>query len=91
MEEKETSPPLKLTLQKRNTRGIVLVIVVSISLAGLASVAIGDSCEIQHVDLLADINEYEQTMDPDFCYSVVERIGSFNDKCDIHLEILDCG
>ncbi len=78
-------------MQKRSISRIVFVVAISVSLAGLASVAVRDSCEIQHVDLLADINEYEQTLDPDSCHSVVERIDSFNDKCDIQLEILDCG
>ena len=83
--------PLKLTLQKRNINKIVFVVAISISLIGLVSVTVRDSCEIQHVDLLTDINEYEQTLDPDFCYSLIERIDSFNDQCEIQLEILDCG
>ena len=84
-------PLSKLTLQKRNLNKIVFIVAISISMIGLVSVATQDSCEVQHVSLLTDINEYEQTLDPDFCYSLVERIDSFNDQCDIQLEILDCG
>jgi len=80
-----------LTLQRRNINKIILAAAISISLAGLVAVTVQDSCEIQHVGLLTDINEYEQTLDPDFCHSLVERIDSFNDQCQIQLETLDCG
>jgi len=80
-----------LTSQKRSIGKIVIAAAISVSLVGLVSVAVRDSCEVQHMGLLTDINEYEQALDPDLCHPLVERIDSFNDRCQIQLETLDCG
>lgn len=78
-------------LQKSSIRKVILVTAVSIPIAVLAFLTLQNSCDIQHVSLLADIDKYEQTLDPDFCHSLLERIDSHNTQCDIRLEILDCG
>ena len=49
------------------------------------------SCSVKHVGILNDIKKFEQTLDPDFCESVVERIDVFNDECEPEIEIIDCG
>ena len=82
---------LNLTLLNTSQNKIIFIIAMSIALVGLISMSILDSCEIKYVSLLTDINDYEQTLDPNFCYSLLERITSFNEFCEIQLEILDCG
>ncbi len=87
MGKSETFQPLKSTLQKRN----ILTVTVLIFIACITFVVYQNSCELQHVNLLADIDKYEQTLDPDLCHSLIERIDSINDNCDVQVEILDCG
>ena len=80
-----------MTSQRRNPNKAVFVTLLSISLVGLVYVAVQDSCEVRHVGLLNDIDKHERTPDPDLCYSMLERIENFNDRCGFHLEIPDCG
>jgi len=78
-------------LQKSNIRKVILVTAISIPIAGLVFLTLQNSCDIQHVAILTDIGKYEQTLDPDLCHSLLERIDSHNARCEIHLEVLDCG
>lgn len=68
---------------------MVLIIVVPTVIIVLA--AMQDSCEIRHVALLDQIALLDDAFDPDSCYQLLERIDSFNQKCDVHVEILECG
>lgn len=76
-----------MTSQGRNAA----LVAASAILAILAFVAVQDSCEFQHMGLLADTDLYGQTLDPDLCHSLNERAGGLNDRCEIQIEILDCG
>ena len=38
-----------------------------------------------------DLETYGQTLDPEFCEVLVEKIDLFNDDCEPKVEILDCG
>ena len=92
MESKETYPQLKLISQKvkkiRNlVAGIITVSVVGI----LLSLGIWNSCGIEHVSILSEIQTYEKTLDPELCDSLVHRILEFNDSCKPYIEIFDCG
>ncbi|MDG7054741.1 MAG: hypothetical protein JRZ95_05520, partial [Nitrososphaerota archaeon] len=49
------------------------------------------SCSVKHIGILNDIEKFEQTLDPEFCASIVERIDVFNDECEPEIEIIDCG
>ncbi|WP_428324422.1 hypothetical protein [Nitrosopumilus sp.] len=41
--------------------------------------------------ILNEINSYQDTLDPEFCEVIVEKIDLFNDSCEPQIEILDCG
>lgn len=82
---------MKLTSKRHSLHRIVLACAITVSLVGLVSVAVRDSCEVVHVDLLHDINAYEQDPDPDVCYALLERIDSFNARCEVRVDVLDCG
>lgn len=49
------------------------------------------SCGIQHMVILNEINLYQESLDPEFCETVVEKIDLFNDDCEPPVQILDCG
>lgn len=40
--------------------------------------------------ILKEINSYQETLDPEFCEVIVEKIDLFNDSCEPQIEILDC-
>ena len=90
MVDNEMFLQLKLTLQNPKLKiiiPIVIIIPASIVLVSLSS----DSCGIQHITILNEIQKYEESLDPEFCESLVYRIDDFNDKCEPEIEILDCG
>jgi hypothetical protein len=37
------------------------------------------------------INDYEKSLDPEFCENILEQIDRYNDQCESQIEILDCG
>jgi hypothetical protein len=41
--------------------------------------------------IVHDLKSYEKTLKPEFCESLVEKIDTFNDRCEPNIEILDCG
>jgi hypothetical protein len=43
------------------------------------------------MQILHEINLYEQSLDPEFCEVLIEKIDLFNDACTPQVEILDCG
>jgi len=80
---------LKLTSQKPKT---LIAVSIGIVVFGIFLVNFSwNSCSIEHTILLQDIMAYEQSLDPEFCESVLERIDNFNEECDQDIEILDCG
>ena len=80
----------KLTLQKNRLK--ILIIAIIVPLVGVFVVlSPWNSCGISHVVLVNDISKYYETLDPEFCESIVYRIDEFNDQCTPEIEILDCG
>ena len=65
--------------------------IIIIILFTLIFTSLQNSCEIKHVSLINDIDIHSQYLDPDFCYSLLEKINIFNEQCEAQLEILDCG
>lgn len=57
----------------------------------LLSFGLWNSCGIEQVSILSDIQSYEKTLDPEFCENLVYRILEHNDECDSNIEIIDCG
>jgi len=89
MEKTEKFLLLKLTSQKPKT---IIAVSIGIVVFGIFLVNFAwDPCNIEHTILLQDIAAYEQSLDPEFCESVLERIDNFNEECDQEIEILDCG
>ncbi len=84
------SLPWKLTFQKNNFK-IPLIILSGILILIIVILFSNSSCGVQHMMILNEINSYEETLDPEFCEVIVEKIDLFNDSCEPQVEILDCG
>jgi len=80
----------KLILQKNN-----LTILISIGFLFLVTLYLiifsGNSCGISHMLILNDIHTFENTLEPEFCENILEKIDLFNETCEPQVEILDCG
>jgi len=79
-----------LIFQKINFKNLFFILIF-ISIVVLIFIFTGNSCGIQHVSILNDIFSYEQSLDPELCEMIVEKIDLFNDSCKPQIEILDCG
>jgi len=80
----------KLIFQKTSLRNLILI-AMGISIVGILISFTGYSCGIQHMIILNEITSYEQSLEPEFCEIIVEKIDLFNDDCEPQIEILDCG
>ncbi len=80
----------KLIFQKASLRNLILI-AIGISIVGILISFTGYSCGIQHMIILNQITSYEQSLEPEFCEIIVEKIDLFNDDCEPQIEILDCG
>ncbi len=80
----------KLIFQKASLRNLILI-AIGISIVGILISFTGHSCGIQHMIILNQISSYEQSLEPEFCEVIVEKIDLFNDDCEPQIEILDCG
>ena len=90
MENYVTYLQLKLTSVKPNTLRNIFVVVIGISIV-LIFVITWNSCSFKYISILNDIDQYEETLDPEFCETTVYRIDAFNDECEPEIEIIDCG
>ncbi len=84
------SPPWKLILQKTNLKNLILITFGILFIFVLVG-SVDFSCEVEGILISADISSYEQSLDPEFCELIVDRIDLFNDACESSIEILDCG
>jgi len=80
----------KLIFQNLSLRNLILIAIV-ISVVGILIGFSGYSCGIQHMIILNEITSYEQSLEPEFCEIIIEKIDLFNDDCEPQIEILDCG
>lgn len=83
-------PQWKLIFQKTNLRNLILL-VFGILIAILFAFFANDSCKFERILILNDVSSYEQSLDPEFCEIVMEKIDVFNNTCEPPIEILDCG
>jgi len=83
-------PQWKLIFQKTNLRNLILLMF-GLLIVILFVLFTNDSCNFERILILDDISSYEQSLDPEFCEIVVEKIDVFNNKCEPTIEILDCG
>ena len=79
-----------MTSLKTKTTSTIVVVIIAVSIGVLLG-TIFTSCSVKHIGILNDIEKFEQTLDPEFCANVVERIDMFNDECEPEIEIIDCG
>ena len=79
-----------MTSLKTKSTKTVIVIIIAVSI-GLLLGTIFTSCSVKHVGILNDIEKFEQTLDPEFCEIIIEKIDLFNDECEPEIEIIDCG
>lgn len=79
-----------MIFQKTSLRNLILI-AMGISIVGILLSFTGYSCGIQHMIILNEITSYEQSLEPELCEIIVEKIDLFNDACDPQIEILDCG
>ena len=78
--------------QKHKKFKPVIAVLIGISFLGIMlSFAVWNSCGIEHVAIVSEIQTYEKTLDPVFCENLVLRILEYNDKCENYIEIFDCG
>ena len=79
----------KLIFQNISTKNLILIVIGIVVVVFLLSFS-GNSCGIQHMTILNKINSYEQSLDPEICETIVEKIDLFNAECSPYVEILDC-
>jgi len=80
----------KLIFQKVSLKNLI-VIAFGILIAGLLFNFSNYSCSPQHMLIINDVFQYEKSLNPEFCESVLEKINLFNEICEPEIEILDCG
>ena len=80
----------KLILPKNKLRNLLFISTAFLSIVLLLNFS-SSSCVIQHVSILNDLKLYEKSLDPEFCETLLERINSFDNQCELEIEILDCG
>lgn len=79
-----------MILQKTKPR-IIFLIAAGVIVFVTAVLIQEPFCGLEHLIIVSDLEYYEQTLDPEFCESLVHRIDSFNEDCEPYVEILDCG
>ncbi len=80
-----------MSAKHKKSKLIIAVLIVISFLGVLLSFAVLNSCGIEQVSIISEIQTYEKTLDPVFCENLVLRILEYNDKCDNYIEIFDCG
>ena len=89
MENNVTYLIWKLIFQKNNLRSIFLIIF-GILIIAIFFYSYDSSCGVKHISILNEIQIYDETLDPEFCEVILDKIDSFNDRCSPTFEILDC-
>ena len=70
--------------------GIIVVMVV-LAVIVLYNVWFVNSCPINHVTVVNELNQYQKTLDPELCDNLVNKIIELNKECGIEIEPIDCG
>ena len=78
-----------MTSQK--TKLGIILIAVSVGVSVFVLLSNGNSCGIRHVVLIADLEKYEKSLDPEMCEKLIDTINMFNEQCVPEIDILDCG
>lgn len=60
-------------------------------IAAVVLIADSSSCTARQFSMVEDIVQYEQTLDPNMCVALAEKIAGLNADCNAGLETVDCG
>ena len=83
-------PQWKLIFQKIKIKNLTLILF-GVLFVILVVGFMGDSCTGDNFIIHNEISSYEQSLDPELCENILEKIDSYNDMCASQIEILDCG
>ncbi|NNM36519.1 MAG: hypothetical protein HKO48_05340 [Nitrosopumilus sp.] len=79
-----------MIFQKTNLKFLILILFGGLFLA-LVITFTNNPCNLESLMINNEIYSYEQTLDPEHCENILEKIDLYNDQCKSQLEILDCG
>ena len=82
--------PWKLIFQKTNSKYLILILTCSLFVFALFTIT-ANQCSVDYYLISQDITSYEQTLDPEHCENILEKIDLYNVQCNSQIEILDCG
>ena len=80
-----------MTLLKNKNLRIPIFLCIAIFIIFVFLIISNNSCGVKHILIVNDLKSYEQTLDPEFCEDLVEKIDLFNSQCEPEVDILDCG
>lgn len=80
-----------MTLLKNKISRLLIFISITILVIFIFFIISDNSCGVKHILIVNDLKSYEQSLDPEFCEDLVEKIDLFNSQCNPQIEILDCG
>lgn len=80
----------KLIFQKTSFKYLILISFGGLFLV-LVIVSTDNPCSVESLMINNEISSYEQTLDPEHCENILEKIDLYNDQCQSQIEILDCG
>ena len=83
-------PQWKLIFQKTRIKNLTLILF-PVLFVILLVVYVDDSCGVDNFVITNEISSYKQSLDPELCENILEKIDSYNDMCTSQIEILDCG
>ena len=69
----------------------IIVAVAVLTVIILYNIWFVNSCPIQHVTVVSELKQYQETLDPELCDNLVSKIIELNEKCGIEIEPIDCG
>ena len=72
-------------------RAIILGLCGIAAIIILYSAGLSNTCSIKHIQVVDELEKYQETLDSELCETLVERIIDLNDQCDIEIEVIDCG
>ena len=69
----------------------VIIAVTALSTIVLYNVWFVNSCPIKHATVISELKQYQETLDPELCENLINKIIELNEKCGIEIEPIDCG
>lgn len=69
----------------------IIVVLAALTTIILYNIWFVNSCPIKHVTVVNELKKYQETLDPELCDSLVNKIIELNEECGIEIEPIDCG